>query len=457
MPEQTFYIHPAGWETDAEEERFRLSSIDYLTAGTYNSYALFFRLEDEDKPRVVDVLSAGLSKTLSQARHLCGTIERNPDEGYSSVKKRDSTVRFVVQSLESGESPSIDDIEASHFSAARLGDLNLWSPYCRSVQANFVRGGLVFNMHHHHFANDVMGWAGFTHQLAENCYAIVNNTPFPAWDEKNLDRSRITKREPPDEEKIDGPPAPLRHPDQLPGVSLLFHLPKSKAAELKRLATPADGSWISTYDAFSAFIFQTLTRLRVPVFKPDLSGPLLWSEAVDMRRRFHSPTVPPRMQGNVLTVALSTTAPVPEPTVSEILTWPLWKVASYIRALTNSVTQEALDQMLEQIAMFRDKSALNIRIDSFPPMSILQTDHRDVNISAADFGFGTPIAYRQLLDRVTNGVIVVYPPRQNGNPDEGYEFAIFYERDLARTLVEDETWNQYFGYRGIDAVDSSYK
>ncbi|KAL2815062.1 transferase [Aspergillus cavernicola] len=486
MPtEKTYHLHPLGWENDPEEERFKLSTLDYLTVCSYNNYALFFRLDDDtDKANIVDVLKAGLERTLSQTRHLCGTIEKDATGGYSFVKKKESTVQFVVQWLNSGL--SIDDIEKSHFSTARMGDLESWSvlpmtygekpeasldnsPIVAAYKANFVPGGLVFNMHHHHYSNDVMGWAGLAHQLAENCYAIANNTPFPAWDPKNLDVSRLTKPEPPEEAKVDGPPAPQPHPDLLPGICLLFHLPKSKAAELKTLATP-DGTWISTYDAFSAFTLRTLTRLRIPLYTPDPSSPLLWIEAVDMRRRLHTPKPPPRLQGNVMSVAMNNTAmenttPIPQPNISEILsTWPLSKLASYIRTLTNSVTQEGLDQILNTVAMVRDKSTLNARVDSQPPMTVLQTDHRDTNIPAADFGFGSPITYRHLLDVVGTGLIIIYPPRRktpaasdddDDDDDEGYEFAISFEEDIAQTLIEDPEWNRFFEYRGVDAVNAA--
>jgi hypothetical protein len=251
MPEhQAYHIHPLGWENDPEEERFKVTTLDYLSVQAYNNYALFFRLADEDKRNAAEVLKAGLERTLSQVRHLCGTIEKDTAGGHAFCKKRDSTVQFIVQWPESEKYPSLDEIEQSHFSAVKLGDLNIWSvppmtygekpeanpdhsPVVAAYKANFVRGGLVFIMHHHHYSNDVMGWAGLTHQLAENCYAIVNKTPFPDWDPKNLDRSRVTKREPPEEAKVDGPPAPERHPEQRTGISLLFHLPKSKAAQLK--------------------------------------------------------------------------------------------------------------------------------------------------------------------------------------------------------------------------------
>lgn len=477
MPrQQVYYLHPFGWENDPDEERFPVSTLDYLTACTYNNYALFFRLDDADKPRAVEVLKAGLEHTLSQARHYCGTIEKDPGGGHSFVKKKDSTVRFFVQWLDSPHHnyPSFDEIEKKHFNAVALGDLELWSvppmtygekpeadpnnhPVASAFKANFVKGGLVFHIHHHHYTNDVMGWSGLVHQLAENCFAFANKTPFPDWDPSNLDLSRLCKIEPPEQEKIDGPPPQVRHPDHTEAVSLLFHLPKSKAAELKRLATPEDGSWISTYDAFSAFIWRTLTRVRAPVFNTDMSSKIFWSETIDMRRRFHSPKPPARLQQNVMFAALSPTAPVEQPNVGEVISeWPLWQIAAYIRKMTNSVTQESLDKTLEMVATARDKTTMNIRIDAQPPLSILQTDHRDASVSRLDFGFATPVTYRHLINRVTTGVIVIYAPRDpSPESDEGPEFSIFYEKRLAQNLIDDPTWNEYFEYRGIDAEDAT--
>ncbi|KAI0377958.1 transferase family-domain-containing protein [Hypomontagnella monticulosa] len=473
MPKQEVYhIHPTGWENDPEEERFKLSTLDYLTVCTYNNYALFFRLEDKDKPKAAAILKEGLERTLSQVRHLCGTIEKDPEWGYSFTKKKDSTVQFIVQWLDDPKDnyPSFDDIHKANYGAPTLGDLNLWSvppmtygekpeahidgsPLVSAFKANFIRGGLVFIMHHHHYANDVMGWAAELHQLAMNCNAILNKTPFPDWDLANNDLSRLTKKEPPMDQKVEGPPEPQRHPDQVLGQSLLFHLPKSKAAELKKLASPNDGTWISTYDAFNAFIWRTLTRVRAPVFKPEMSDKIFWCEAIDMRRRFHSPKCPPLIQHNVMFLASSPTCPAQQPTVAELISeWPLSKIAYYIRQMTNSCTQESLDQALEYAATIKNKSGLSVRIDSKPPMSILVTDHRDANVTAADFGFARPETYRHIMDQVTEGVIIVYPPRKAGpESDEGVEIAISYEKRLAQTLIDDPEWNKYFEYRGVDA------
>lgn len=172
----------------------------------------------------------------------------------------------------------------------------------------------------------------------------------------------------------------------------------------------------------------------------------------------HSPKVPARIQHNVMFAVTSPTAPIQQPTVSQIISeWSFPELASYIRHLTDSVTQENLDKTLEMVATIRDKTSLNVRVDAQPPMSILQTDHRDAKITVADFGFAKPVTYRHLLDRITEGVIVIYPPRDpSPESDEGCEFAIFYEKRLAEDLTNDREWAEYFEYRGVDAEDAGH-
>lgn len=46
---QEFQLLPFGWENDPEEERFKLSTIDYLTTITYLPMAIFFKLEEQEK------------------------------------------------------------------------------------------------------------------------------------------------------------------------------------------------------------------------------------------------------------------------------------------------------------------------------------------------------------------------------------------------------------------------
>lgn len=345
MRNEIINLQPAGWETDPDDEFFKLSTLDHCVPPLFNPNILIFKLLDDDKPKAAQVLKSGLEFMLSQCRQLCGTLEEHPDGGLCFHKKKDSTVEFHIQWLDSTEDedkyPSFDELEDRHFVSQALGDINTWCvapmtagekpeasptshPKASAFKANFIRGGLVFVMHHHHYANDIMGWAGALHQLAENCAAIwkcPDKPDLPPWNPACLDNSITTAPDPPEEQRVDGPVPPPRHPDHKPGqLLLLFHLSKSKAAELKKLASPADRSyWISTYDAFMALIWRTLTKHRAKVFNPDPKQPLIWAEAVEMRRRLRDPPVPPRIQGNIVTLALSMQLPIPPLTVEEVI------------------------------------------------------------------------------------------------------------------------------------------
>lgn len=469
MPKtEEYQLHPRGWENDPEEERLRFSSLDYLAASTYNSYALFFKLADDEKVRSAEVLREGLAMTLAQCRQLVGTIEKNEDDDdHSFVKRRDTTVKFVVKYFGAEYNiPSMSDIEEAHFASSCLGDVTRLviegmkygekpeclpsaKPVISAYQANFVPGGLIFVINFHHYANDAIGWGNFAHQLAENCYSVVNKTAPPRWDPSNLNASRFTATDFPSESKVDGPAPPERHPLLREHSSLLFHLPKSKAAELKKLATPTDGTWISTYDAFTAFLWRIITKHRAQLYGSDLEETPLFIEGVNMRRRTNPPAAA-RQQRNLFWAAISASYPDPLKTREIISEAPLSRLAAYIRMLTNSMNQDALDKALAMLAPVRDKTCLFSRANAFPPLTIAFTDWREAAICETDFGFGKPVAYRHLFDAVTEGLVLIYPPRKSEDADEGCEFVLTVEKDVVQSMIEDADLKTYFEFRGYE-------
>ncbi|RYP72279.1 hypothetical protein DL770_007981 [Monosporascus sp. CRB-9-2] len=541
MPKlQVIELRPKGWENDPADEFLKLAPLDYCVGQVYTNWGLFFKLSDSaDHKVIIDTLQRGLEVTLSQCRQLCGHIEAHPGGGLCFHKKRESTVEFHVQWLDGpedeGNYPTFADLEKLHFTTQSLGNLDTWCvapmtygekpeaqpanhPKVSAFKASFIRGGMVFMMHHHHYANDVNGWAAEMYQLAENCAAVwksPDNPAYPPWDPACLDYSPISKPDP--ERLVEGPAPPLKHPHHKISQWLLFHLPKSKAAELKEMASPDEGSyWISSYDAYTAYIWRMLSKHRATLFKPDLKGNLLWGEAVNMRTRVHNPPLPERIQGNVVYVPLSMNNPTPQLTTGEVISEaPLPKLAwwvlfdypfpffptkhsdittqylpsglrcmnhnkatanvqrkyvdfcgnaclyfppRYNRQLTNSSTQENLDAMLTQVAAVRDKTTLFLRMDSFPPMSNITTDWRDSKPYDANFGFGKPYAFRHPFDTVTTGYVIVYPERRNGGPagaDEGNEILIGFEKDATKGLLEDPEWNKYFEFRGVDGEEKA--
>lgn len=278
--------------------------------------------------------------------------------------------------------------------------------------------------------------------------------------------SRFT-RDLPEDALVDGPAVLPRHPGHPEQQAVLFHLPRSKAAQLKKLASPppppppaatdcsTSAPWISTYDAMCAFVWRSLSRVRAPLHRPDPSSHLWWAEAVNMRPRL--PGTPPRMLRNVLSGAFSDTAAgvaAPRPTAADVVSpsTPLSELAAYVRRLTESCTEAHLEALVAAFAPVRDKQSVSLRVDAHPPMSVFVTDHRSGDVSGFDFGFATPVTYRHLWgSQVTAGLVLIYAPiRSSSNPDEGCMFTITMEKELVPKLLQDPEWSQYFEYRGID-------
>ncbi|KAK4251670.1 hypothetical protein C7999DRAFT_27746 [Corynascus novoguineensis] len=167
---------------------------------TFINYALYYKLGDSEKDKTVE----GLGRTLSQTRHLCGSIEQDPDGDHSLVRKKG------------------DSVELHHM---RYGDDNPDAhPHTRlavmALKASFA------------------GLAGFIHQLAANYRANLTDSPYPSWDTTCLDLSALDK--PPQQQQ-------QQQQEQLPSIN-----------------TTSPSVKISTYDAAMAAIWRGLTHTRHP-------------------------------------------------------------------------------------------------------------------------------------------------------------------------------------------------
>lgn len=81
MRREIIHLRPTGWDLDPDDERFKLSTLDYMLPQVFSPHALFFRLSDGEKPKALAVLTEGLEVTLSQCRQLCGFLEEYPEGG----------------------------------------------------------------------------------------------------------------------------------------------------------------------------------------------------------------------------------------------------------------------------------------------------------------------------------------------------------------------------------------
>ncbi|KGO37902.1 Transferase [Penicillium expansum] len=462
---ETEHIFPLPHRQLAVEERFPLSTLDLIITQNYSTWALIFKLDQpSDIPVVTQTLRYAVQATLAQCRHMVGTIEGNAQGDFSIVKKPDSTVPFVVNHL---DGPSYAEIEQANFASASLGDPAQFtipgmtmachcppnaSPRISGYQLTFIPGGFVFTVHKHHFAMDVTGTTSLIHQIAGHSHALLRGTPPPEWNEAWMDRARFISPPVAEADRVAAPPAAPRHPDWLPCSWLLFHIPQGQLDALKRQASPTTGGWISTYDALTAFLWRVLSRNRAQIYRPDLSAPAVFLESINMRRRLNPP-LSMRYQGNVLSGGLSFLHPRPL-TLGQVISpeTPLAVLATFIREITQSVTPQSLEATLAAMAPIRDKSALNVRLDSVPPMSLAVTDWRDANMCAVDFGFGRPAAARQIADTVVENMMMIYPRRSAGTEEEGgLEVVLPFETDHVGLLLADEEMGRVASFRGVEA------
>jgi hypothetical protein len=430
--------------------------------------------------KVATLLKKGLERTFSQVRQVVGTIERDDDgDGYSIVRKKNTTVQFVVQHLDTPQDsfPSYAEIAKANFLSPVLGDIEVLcnkpmtvgnkpecqpdnSPTVMSFKANFIPGGLIFIGHSHHWCNGLTGGNALYKQLAGNCYAIAHTTEFPSWDFRCLDRRPygipgFEKVSSSQKAPTNAPPRPHANLQHKPSQSVMFHLRKSKARELKAAASPSDGTPISTYNAVCALMWRVLCKLREPLYKPSLDSKPLWGEGVSIGKMYNDPPIPAGMQGNLQFDITSEMSSVPQLTLAEIISdAPLSKLALYTRQMTDSVTKDMLAQKLQSVAHIRNKQELSIHVDSFVPLSLLLADWRYSAYCTYDFGFGKPDCYRHLWGAVALCLAVVYPPHNGpAGEDEGLEVQFAVETELVPALKRDPEWSRYFEWRGVDVWD----
>lgn len=439
----------------------------------------------------MNVLKEGIEKTLSQVRHYAGHIEESKNGNHDIVRRKNSTVKFTVKRLDRATDnfPSMAEIARANFSQDVLGDHELLSnspmtfgrkpeahpdnhPAMCSFRANLIPGGIIFMSHGHHYANGVGGWSSFTEQTAENCLAVFKGTEMPYFDSRCLDRRIFTNLgyEKPSPSEVEAsesspkaqppPPGSEDQSHRRPLQSVFFHLPNSKAAILKKEASPKDGTWISTYDAVCAHMWRVFSRIREPLYQPGRNFKPLLGTGVSMRRMPFNPPMPEKMQGNIQFDITSATSPVPSPTLDEVIsTAPLPKLAGYLRQLTGSVTIDMIAEKLQKVAHVRNKPDLSISVDTMPPMAQYITDWRGTKVTTFDFGFAKPIAYRHLFSMVLANHCIVYPPRNRGpaGQDEGIELQVTFEEELVDQLVNDPEWSKYFEFRGVDLWEEGRK
>lgn len=391
----------------------------------------------EDGPtsdEIVAKLQSGLQRLSVAFPWVAGQVVRDKDSKLFKISCLDRTPQLVVKDYRNTNIMApMEQLEHENFPITLLPE-SLVAPRSTLAgifgdcsvdpvflgQVTFINGGVLLTFLAHHQVFDGTGQAQIISWLSQGCY----NSPFSTIDLKvgNMDREHLvplfTREElaqyGPLEKKlahqIVGLPAKNQAPRQCIWASLEFL--SASLTQLKTLANHnlrAGTSFVSTDDALTAFLWQSITRIRQSRLAPSARTQI--ARAVNVRSYLGVPALFPGVINNMT---------YNHTTVSELAEAPLGHVASLLRA-----------ELAPETSTLRDDSrALATLINSTksnPIVSATAAIDADSDIALSswalqnsynlDFalGLGSPRSVRRPEFTAVESLLYILPKANNGD------------------------------------------
>ncbi|KAE8371822.1 transferase family-domain-containing protein [Aspergillus bertholletiae] len=438
----------------------KLSFLGQLPAlQIYTQICICFSGDTSSPSQIVGTLQKGLETLSTNFPWVAGQIvSENNIHGNSSafrIKALGKTPPLVVKDLcPDPSAPTMDDLRQSNFPFRMLDEniiaprktlpapdeTSIWPAFL--VQANFICGGLILSLVGHHSAMDMTGQGQIIHLLSKACRGdayteeelkagnLAGGQLVPLLESRyqlgpELDR-QIFQR---------GPQQPSTPPPK--STWSYFSFDKDSLAKLKSLAEQSKASeFISTDDALSAFIWQSVLRARLERLSPSHATTL--GRAVDVRKYFG---IPPTYTGLMQNMNYHTD------TIQGLLDKPLGAIASQLRAAIDPQTSSlplrtrALATYIEQLV---DKSPISFGASFNPSTDIMISSWSSVNCYELDFGFGLgkPEAVRRPQFTPFEGLIYFMPKRGDGE----IAVALSLQEEDMRRLAADQVFQGFSKY-----------
>ena len=323
------------------------------------------------------------------------------------------------------------------------------------VQANFITGGLVLTFVGQHSAMDMTGQGHVIHLFSKACRnekftseeLSFGNLPrsnlIPLLDNSYTPGSELAQQiaRPNFSHSVshhDGstvlPPAPKC-------TWTYFNFHSTSLAALKALATNSSilaSGYISTDDALSAFIWQSVIRARIPRLNPTAES--TFARAVDVRRYLGISQMYPGLMQNMTFHTY---------TLQRLIDEPLGSVASYLRSALDPKTSHlcfntrALATFLSRTPDRRNISftgtfdlSVNLMLSSWAKLNCYEHDF--------NLGLGKPEAVRRPQFTPFESLIYLMPRA----PDGEITVAICLRDEDIERLKADDDFAKYARYIG---------
>jgi hypothetical protein len=287
-----------------------------------------------------------------------------------------------------------------------------------AIQANFITGGLILTFVSQHQAMDLTGQRQVMSLLSKVCRGIkltdaeiANANPTRRGRIPPLDMSVSPSSDLP--LQTGRPPVTSRAPDEAlaPSAWAYIAFPSESLAAIKGLAmqgvtTPP--GFVSTDDALTAFIWQSVARVRMQRVGSNAKSTL--GRAVDVRRHLGVPESYPGLMQNL---AFQTHA------MHELVQMPLGSLASELRLAVDPSTSRLTHTTRAFAAMIRDaedKSTVSFTAGIDPSTDLLMSSWANPSFYGMDFGLGlgTPEAVRRPRFAPVEGLGYLMPKSPSG-------------------------------------------
>lgn len=382
----------------ALESPFKLGPINHLVFPFVPIEAVFVYRKptstSDTELICVPQLKRALSRLLDYYPHLTGRLQFDPEERTPEITRLGTGAEL----LEAQSSIRLDDITSSGRAAGRilipsLPDCGggLLPPFDRSIEGvcrdpvlavkhtRFACGGVSLGIRLHHIVCDAHGYFQLVCDLAE-IYRGLRHSSQPDLSTPPEIRSylRGPNALPPEERRdalkfepsvfyVDGTrkedlKAPTPDAEAAPPVlGRILRFTGHDLKALKDLATDPNGDgWVSTFEALSAYLYQTAYRARVQLLKtrgvPESTAASqisrgFWA-SIDARSRLN---LPDHYFPNAVYCPYTYS---PHKLLAD---GPLWQVAKSLHDLIRSVEPHQMDMTNRWVAAQPDKS--RIRLD----------------------------------------------------------------------------------------------
>ena len=410
----------------------------------YTQMCLCFPLADPDLHQsVIDTLTRGLDRLYASFPWLAGeVVNEGATEGNSGIfkiKGSEKPPRIVVKDLRHDPLvPTMEAFRRSNFPFRTL-DENVIAPKMTLVgssdksksegrpvfvvQVNCITGGLILTFVTHHQTMDMTGQGQVMHLFSKAC----RDEPFTSeelWS-GNVARADLVplledSYQPGSELEFQiSKPVPSQPASNVPNdghvtsspecIWSCFIFPPHSLISLKALAnSTSTAPYVSTDDALTAFIWQSIIRARRP--RLDNMAKITLARAVDVRKTIDVPQTYPGLMQNMTFHTY---------TVEKFLSQPLGAVTSQLRFALDPITSDLKYRTLALatvLARSPDKSQISFVANVEPAKDVMLSSWAKLDCYDLDFnlGLGTPEAVRRPRFDPVEGLIYLMPRRRDG-------------------------------------------